>query len=154
FDFAGVVTRDPQMLALLRTTAQIADSQATVLIRGETGTGKDLVARALHVNSSRRARPFVALHCAALPEAMVESELFGHVRGAFSGAERDRPGRLASARGGTLFIDEIGEIPHEVQVKLLRFLQSGEIQRVGSDLPEHVDVRVVCATNRDLAELV
>jgi Nif-specific regulatory protein/two-component system response regulator HydG len=154
FDFAGIVTRDPQMLSLLRTTAQIADATATVLVRGETGTGKELLARALHVNSSRRQGPFVALHCAALPQTVLESELFGHVRGAFSGAERDRAGRIASARGGTLFVDEVGEIPLDVQVKLLRFLQSGEIQRVGSDRTEHVEVRVVCATNCDLAALV
>lgn len=154
FDFAGIVTRDPQMFALLRMTAQVADASATVLLRGETGTGKDLLARALHVNSSRRQGPFVALHCAALSPTILESELFGHVRGAFSGADRDRPGRIASARGGTLFIDEVGELPLEAQVKLLRFLQSGEIQRVGSDRIELVDARVVCATHRDLAELV
>jgi transcriptional regulator with GAF, ATPase, and Fis domain len=154
FDFAGIVTRDPQMLALLRTVAQVADATATVLVRGETGTGKELLARALHVNSSRRHGPFATLHCAALPETLLESELFGHVRGAFSGADRDRAGRIASARGGTLFLDEIGEIPLDVQAKLLRFLQSGEIQRVGSDRTEHAEVRVVCATNRDLAELV
>ena len=154
FDFAGIVTRDPQMLSLLRTTAQIADAAATVLIRGETGTGKELFARALHVNSSRRARPFVALHPAALPGTLLESELFGHKRGAFSGAERDRAGRIAGARGGTLFIDEIGELALDTQVKLLRFLQSGEIQPLGGDRAEHVEVRVVCATNRDLVELV
>jgi transcriptional regulator with GAF, ATPase, and Fis domain len=154
FDFAGIVTRDPQMLSVLRTTAQVADAAATVLIRGETGTGKELVARALHVNSSRRERPFVALHCAALPDTVLEAELFGHVRGAFTGADRDRTGRIASARGGTLFLDEIGDLSLGVQVKLLRFLQSGEIQRVGSDRPEHVEVRVVCATNRDLAALM
>ncbi|HEX8109927.1 MAG TPA: sigma 54-interacting transcriptional regulator [Kofleriaceae bacterium] len=154
FDFEGIVTRDPQVLALLRIAAQVADATATVLIRGETGTGKELLARALHVNSSRRERPFVALHCAALPDTVLEAELFGHVRSAFTGADRDRAGRIASARGGTLFIDEVGEIPLGVQVKLLRFLQSGEIQRLGSDRPEQVEVRVVCATNRDLAALV
>src|SRR5262249_17625746 len=142
FDFAGIVTRDPRMLALLRTAAQVADATATVLIRGETGTGKELVARALHVNSSRRERPFGALHCAALSDTVLEAELFGHVRGAFTGADRDRTGRIASARGGTLFLDEIGELSLGVQVKLLRFLQSGEIQRVGSDRPEQVEVRV------------
>jgi transcriptional regulator with GAF, ATPase, and Fis domain len=154
FDFGGIVTRDPQMLRQLRTVAQVADAAAPVLIRGETGTGKELVARALHMNSSRRARPFVALHCAALPETVLEAELFGHVRGAFTGADRDRAGRIASARGGTLVIDEIGEIAPSVQVKLLRFLQSGEIQRLGCDRPEQVELRVVCATNRDLAALV
>jgi transcriptional regulator with GAF, ATPase, and Fis domain len=154
FDFAGVVTRDPQMLALLRNVAQVADAPATVLVRGETGTGKELIARALHINSSRRQGPFATLNCAALPETLLESELFGHARGAFSGAERDRVGRIASARDGTLFLDEIGEIPPDVQVKLLRFLQSGEIQRVGRDRTEHAQVRVVCATNKDLAGLV
>ncbi len=154
FDFGGIVTRDPKMLALLKTTAQLAEASATVLIRGETGTGKELIARALHVNSSRRARPFTALHCAALPATVLESELFGHARGAFTGADRDRLGRIASTRGGTLLIDEIGDIPLDLQAKLLRFLQFGEIQRLGSDRPEKVDVRVVCATHRDLREQV
>ncbi len=153
-DFEGIVTRDPAMLALLRTVAQVADSSASALVRGETGTGKELIARALHVNSPRRHKPLVTLHCTALPATVLESELFGHVRGAFTGADRDRVGRAASAHGGTLFLDEVAEIPPEAQAKLLRFLQFGEIQRLGSDKVEKVDVRVVSATHRDLEEMV
>jgi transcriptional regulator with GAF, ATPase, and Fis domain len=153
-NFEGIITRHPRMLQLLKLVAQVADSDATVLVRGETGTGKELVAQALHLNSSRRKRPFVTLHCTALPGSILESELFGHVRGAFTGAERDRPGRIASAAGGTLLLDEVAEIPLEVQVKLLRFLQSGEIQRLGSDRAERVDVRIVAATHQDLGALV
>jgi Nif-specific regulatory protein/two-component system response regulator HydG len=153
-DFGGIVTRDERMLALLKVVAQVADTSATVLITGETGTGKELVARALHVNSERRQRPFVTLHCSALPTSVLESELFGHVRGAFTGADRDRAGRIASADGGTLFLDEIGEIAPELQAKLLRFLQFGEIQRVGSDRTDRVNVRVIAATHRDLAAAI
>jgi transcriptional regulator with GAF, ATPase, and Fis domain len=153
-DFEGIVTRDPRMLELLRAVAQVADSNATVLVLGETGTGKELIARALHLNSSRRSRPFVALHCSAIPGAILESELFGHVRGAFTGADRERAGRIASAAGGTLLLDEVAEIVPEVQAKLLRFLQFGEIQRVGSDRTDKVDVRVLAATHQDLAALV
>jgi Nif-specific regulatory protein/two-component system response regulator HydG len=149
-DFAGIVTRDPKMIELLRCVAQVADSDATVLVGGETGTGKELVARALHVNSPRRARPFVTLHTSALPGQVLESELFGHVKGAFTGADRDRAGRIAGAEGGTLFLDEVAEIAPEVQAKLLRFLQFGELQRVGSDRTQTVDVRVVAATHQDL----
>jgi transcriptional regulator with GAF, ATPase, and Fis domain len=153
-DFAGIVTRHPGMIELLKLVAQAADSDATVLIRGETGTGKELVAQALYVNSPRSKKPFVALHCTALPGSILESELFGHVRGAFTGAERDRAGRIATADGGTLFLDEIAEIPLELQAKLLRFLQFGEIQRLGSDRTERVDVRIVAATHQDLGALV
>ncbi|MEJ7733899.1 MAG: sigma 54-interacting transcriptional regulator [Polyangiaceae bacterium] len=154
YDFEGIVTQDPVMLALLRMVAQVADSDATALIGGETGTGKELIARALHANSKRRHKPFVVLHCTALPATILESELFGHVRGAFTGAERDRAGRVASAHGGTLFLDEVAEIAPEVQAKLLRFLQFGEVQRLGADRTDKVDVRVVCATHQNLAELV
>lgn len=152
-DFAGIVTRDPRLVAVLRVVAQVAGADAPVLVFGETGTGKELIARALHVNSPRRARPFVTVHCAALPGTLLESELFGHVAGAFTDAKKDRPGRLAAAHGGTLFLDEVGEIPLEAQAKLLRFLQFGEIQRLGSDRVEKVDVRVVAATHRDLKQL-
>ncbi|KYF53948.1 Fis family transcriptional regulator [Sorangium cellulosum] len=154
YDFEGIITQDPRMLGLLRDVAQVADTDATVLIRGETGTGKELVARALHVNSARSKRPFVVLHTSALPATLLESELFGHVKGAFSGADRDRAGRIASADGGTLFLDEVAEIAPEVQAKLLRFLQFGEIQRLGSDRTQKVDVRVLAATHQDLGELV
>jgi Nif-specific regulatory protein/two-component system response regulator HydG len=153
-DFSGIVTRHAGMVELLRTVAQVADSTATVLVRGETGTGKELIARALHVNSPRRKKPFVTLHTTALPATVLESELFGHQKGAFTGADRDRPGRIAGADGGTLFLDEIGEIPLEAQAKLLRFLQFGEIQRLGSDRTQTVDVRVVAATHQDLPALV
>ena len=153
-EFAGIVTRDAKMLAVLKVIGQVADTEAGVMIRGETGTGKELIARAVHVNSGRRKKPFVTLHCAALPSTLLESVLFGHVRGAFTGADRDRDGRLASADGGTLFLDEVGEIPLDAQAKLLRFLQFGELQRAGSDRTDRVDVRVLSATHRDLAALV
>lgn len=154
YDFQGIVTHDPKMLALLKTVAQVADSDATVLIRGETGTGKELIARALHMNSPRRSKDCITLHTSALPGTILESELFGHVRGAFTGADRDRVGRVASAQGSTLFLDEVAEIAPDVQAKLLRFLQFGEIQRVGSDRTEKVDVRVIAATHQDLPALV
>ncbi len=150
FNFAGIVTRDPAMLQVLKTIAQVAPAKASVLVRGESGTGKELVARAIHLNGPRSSAPFVAVHCAALPGSMLESELFGHIKGAFTGADRDRAGRLASANKGTLFLDEIGELPVDVQAKLLRAIQFGELQRVGSDKVERVDVRIVAATHRDL----
>jgi Nif-specific regulatory protein/two-component system response regulator HydG len=153
-NFAGIITRDPAMLALLRTVVQVAGAKASVLITGESGTGKELIAKALHVNSDRRHGPLQVLHCAALPSTMIESELFGHVRGAFTGAMRDRDGRFASARGGTLLLDEVAEIPLETQAKLLRAIQFGEVQRLGADKVETVDVRVVAATHRNLAERV
>jgi transcriptional regulator with GAF, ATPase, and Fis domain len=153
YDFRGIVTRHPSMLALLEMVAQVAESDAPVLIQGETGTGKELIAQALHVNSARRSRPFVTVHCAALPATLLEAELFGHLAGAYTDAKRDRPGRIKAADGGTLFLDEIGEIPLEVQAKLLRFLQFGEIQRIGADRTDKVDVRVVTATHRDLRKM-
>jgi anaerobic nitric oxide reductase transcription regulator len=128
----------------------VARSDFTVLILGETGTGKELVARAVHAASARRAEPMLYVNCAALPESLADSELFGHLRGAFTGATADRPGKFEVASGGTLFLDEIGELPLSVQPKLLRAIQQGEIQRVGSDRPIQVDVRLVAATNRDL----
>lgn len=154
YDFTGIITRDPATMRVLQTVGQVANAKASVLIRGESGTGKELIARALHVNSQRARGPYVTLHCAALPATMLESELFGHVRGAFTGADKDRNGRLASANNGTLFLDEIGELPAEVQAKLLRAVQFGELQRVGSDKVERVDVRIVAATHRDLMTMV
>src|SRR5690554_7525733 len=139
---------------LLNEIALVARSTLTVLIQGETGTGKELVARAVHRQSERSEQPLISINCAALPEALVESELFGHVRGAFSGATAARAGKFELADGGTLFLDEVGELPLSVQAKLLRVLQSGQIQRLGSDRDHHVDVRIIAATNRDLASAV
>lgn len=142
------------MRELTTTIATVAPSEATVLITGESGTGKELVATALHRQSSRSGKPLVVVNCAALSENLLESELFGHEKGAFTGADKRREGRFVQANGGTLFLDEIGEMPLSVQAKLLRALQQGEVQRVGSDVPLTVDVRVLAATNRDLAEEV
>ncbi|OCR24003.1 transcriptional regulator [Pseudomonas syringae] len=132
----------------------VGNSALSVLITGETGVGKELVAEAIHLNSPRAQKPLISLNCAALPEMLVESELFGHVKGAFSGAANGRSGKFELADGGTIFLDEVGELPLPVQSKLLRVLQSGQLQRVGSDQEHHVDVRVIAATNRDLAEEV
>jgi len=153
-DFSGIVTQDSRMIDLLKVVVQVADSDATVLVRGETGTGKELIASALHANSSRRKHGLVTINCGALPGSLLDAELFGHTRGAFTGAMRDRPGRLASADRGTILLDEIGEMALEVQAKLLRFLQFREVQRIGSDKLETVDVRVIAATHKDLAALV
>lgn len=139
---------------LLEEIALVADSELTVLVTGETGVGKELVALAIHAASPRAGKPLISLNCAALPETLVESELFGHVRGAFSGAVGERQGKFELADGGTLFLDEVGELPLAVQAKLLRVLQNGQLQRVGSDREHRVDVRVIAATNRDLAEEV
>src|SRR5690606_21126651 len=149
-----LIGRSAPMRALLKEIATVAASDLTVLITGETGTGKELVARAIHYGSQRSGRPLISVNCAALPESLVESELFGHVAGAFSGAASSRRGKFEIADGGTLFLDEIGELPLTAQPKLLRALQSGEIQRVGSDEHIKVNVRIVAATNRDLAEEV
>ncbi|KFE48463.1 nitric oxide reductase transcriptional regulator NorR [Pseudomonas syringae] len=132
----------------------VGNSALSVLITGETGVGKELVAEAIHMSSPRAQKPLISLNCAALPEMLVESELFGHVKGAFSGAVNGRSGKFELADGGTIFLDEVGELPLPVQSKLLRVLQSGQLQRVGSDQEHHVDVRIIAATNRDLAEEV
>jgi Nif-specific regulatory protein/two-component system response regulator HydG len=145
-----ILTADKSMTSLLDMVRQVAPSDLPVLIQGETGTGKELVARALYRASQRASGAFVVLNCAALPATLIESELFGYVRGAFTGAQRDRIGLVASAHRGTLFLDEIGEMPLELQPRLLRVLQSGEVMRVGAVRPETVDVRVIAATNRDL----
>ena len=152
FGFEGVVGSSPQMLTLIERMKRIAPTDATVLIQGETGTGKELVAQAIHQNSPRKPKPFVALNCAALSENILESELFGHVKGAFTDASNDRIGKFEYANGGTLFLDEVGDMPMATQIKLLRVLESGEITRVGSNTPVRVNVRILSATNRNLEE--
>lgn len=139
---------------LLRELEVVAESDLPVLLLGETGVGKELFARYLHRRSPRADRPLVHVNCAALPESVAESELFGHVKGAFSGATTDRPGRFDAADGGTLFLDEVGELPLSIQAKLLRVLQNGEIQRLGTDQPRRVDTRIIAATNRNLGDSV
>lgn len=152
YSFGRIIGRSEKMQEIFDLLPVIAQSKSTVLIEGESGTGKELVAHALHENSSRREGPFVKLNCAALSEGVLESELFGHVRGAFTGAVQSRPGRFELASGGTLFLDEIGEISSSMQVKLLRVLQEEEFERVGGTKTVKVDVRVIAATNRDLKQ--
>lgn len=147
---ARFVTRSPAMKKMLERLPRIAASNATVLLRGESGTGKEVITDILHALSPRRDGPLVKINCGALPENLLESELFGHARGSFTGAVADREGRFESADGGTLFLDEIGEITPALQVKLLRVLQEGEFQRVGESRTRHADVRIIAATNRDL----
>ena len=149
-----LVGASPSLERVRRLVARVAASDSNVLIRGETGTGKELVARAIHEGSPRAAGPLVAVNCGALPEHLVESELFGHRKGAFTGADEHRAGLFEVADGGTLFLDEIGELPKQLQSRLLRALESGEIRRVGDNQPITVDVRVVCATHRSLEEMV
>ena len=146
-----LVGESPEMRAIHRIIDMVASRRATVLITGETGTGKELAARGVHLAGSRRTGPWVAVNCSALPETLLESELFGHVRGAFTGAIQSRAGRFEQAQAGTLFLDEIGEMPLELQSKLLRVLQERELQRLGSTETIHLDIRVVAATNCDLA---
>jgi len=154
FGFEGVIGNSAAMHSVVARLRQIAPTSASVLITGESGTGKELVAKALHNNSPRRYKPFVALNCAALSDNILESELFGHIKGAFTGADRERKGWFEHANGGTLFLDEVGDIPIGTQVKLLRALESGEIVRVGTNEPIKVNVRLISATNRDLAEAI
>jgi NtrC-family two-component system response regulator AlgB len=149
-----IVTRSDRMKAIMNLALQVAPSTIPVLIEGESGTGKELLAQMIHRSGPRREGPFVTVNCAALPETLLESELFGHVKGAFTGALRDRVGRCESAEGGTIFLDEIGEIPASTQVKLLRFLQSKQFERVGESSTRQVDARVIAATNRDLEAAV
>lgn len=150
-DEITLVGRAPAMQEVYKRIGRVAESDSAVLILGNTGTGKELVARAIHQHSRRRTGPFVAVNCGALPENLVESELFGYARGAFTGAVADKPGRFEAADGGTLFFDEIGELPPAAQVKVLRFLDTQMVERLGSVLPIRLDVRVLAATNSDLA---
>jgi DNA-binding NtrC family response regulator len=154
YGFDNIIGEADSLRAMLDVVRKVADTDATVLILGESGAGKELVARATHYNSRRADQPFVAVNCGAIPEELLESELFGHVRGAFTGAVRDRIGRFAEANGGTLFLDEIGDMSPTLQTKLLRVLQEREFQPVGSSRTETVDVRIVTATNQDLEELI
>ena len=147
---SGIVGRSPQLAAALALAEKVARHPSTVLVTGESGTGKELVARYIHQASPRAPAPFVAVNCGAIPEQLLESELFGHTKGAFTGATSDRDGLFAEADGGTLFLDELGELPMPLQVKLLRVLQEGEVRRVGDNVSRAVDVRVVAATARDL----
>ncbi len=152
--FNKVIGESAPMRAIYKTVQKAAGTDATVLIRGESGSGKELIARAVHVNSKRRAKPFVKVDCAALPATLIENELFGHEKGAFTGAEARTLGKFEAAQGGTVFIDELGELPLSVQGKLLRVLQDREFERVGGTATVQVDVRIVAATNRDLKKMV
>jgi len=152
--FEHMLGRSPALVGVLQQAARAAGTNCTILIHGETGTGKELLARGIHANSKRRGKPFVVLNCAAIPEELFESEVFGYVRGSFTGAVSDRKGKAEAANGGTLFLDEIGEMRLELQVKLLRFIQQGEIERVGAPSPSKLDTRIIVATNQNLTAMV
>jgi len=151
---SGLITRDPEVLRVCRTVEKVATSDATVLVLGESGTGKELIARGVHAASTRRSERFVAINCAAIPENLLESELFGYEKGAFTGAAKTTPGKIESANRGTLMLDEIGDLPHSLQAKLLRFLQERVIERIGGRKEIPIDVRIVCATHQDLGALI
>lgn len=150
FDDDTLLGDSPEFNSIIRSARIIAATDVSVLVLGESGTGKELLAKELHRSSPRRDAPFIAINCAALPEQLVESELFGHRKGAFTGAIEHQQGRIRAAEGGTLFLDEVGELPLTIQAKLLRFLESGECQAVGESAPHKINVRVIAATNRDL----
>ncbi len=152
--FSQLMTQSPLLETVIRSAQIVARTGVSVLLTGETGTGKDLMAQAIHQASPRAHQPFIAINCAALPDTLVESELFGHKRGAFTGAIEDRLGHIRSAHGGTLFLDEIGELPLAAQAKLLRFLESGDIMAVGESQATRVDARIIAATHQDLNQLV
>jgi sigma-54 dependent transcriptional regulator, acetoin dehydrogenase operon transcriptional activator AcoR len=149
-DYPGIVGRDPKLVQIFKKIYELCNFDFPVLITGETGTGKELIAHAVHSESKRASGPFIPINCGALPEGLAESELFGHVKGAFSGAIRDKRGRFELAHGGTLFLDEVAELPKSIQVKILRVLENGTFERVGGEKTITVDVRVISATNRDL----
>lgn len=153
-NFGRIVGTSLTLRGMLRRVEAVAETPASVLIQGESGVGKELVARAIHARSPRASKPLVKVNCASTPKELFESEFFGHVKGAFTGAHRDRVGRFQLADGGTIFLDEVGEIPMELQSKLLRVLQESELERVGDDVTRSVDVRVIAATNRNLEELI
>ncbi len=154
YGFESIIGQSKVLLHVLEMAARVAQRDSTVLIRGETGTGKELLARAIHQNSRRKDQPFVTINCGAIPKDLMESELFGHVKGSFTGAFAPKRGKVESADGGTLFLDEIGELPVELQVKLLRLIQQGEIEKVGAPAPLKVDVRIIAATHRNLQNLI
>jgi DNA-binding NtrC family response regulator len=154
YGFENILGRSGSLLQVLDTAARAARTHSTVLIRGETGTGKELLARAIHFNSSRKHKPLITINCAAIPKELLESELFGHKRGAFTGAVGEKRGKIETADGGTIFLDEIGEMPLELQVKLLRLIEEGEIEKIGSEVKNLVDVRIIAATHRDLQAMI
>jgi two-component system NtrC family response regulator len=154
YGFENIIGHSEALVSVLEMAGRAARSNSTILIRAETGTGKELLARAIHFNSLRKDKPFVTINCGAIPRELLESELFGHVKGSFTGAMANKQGRIELADGGTLFLDEIGEMPMELQVKLLRLVQQGEIEKVGATKPARVDVRIVAATHRDLKAMI
>ena len=154
YGFDSIVGRSKALLRVLEIASRVAERDSTVLLRGETGTGKDLLAKAIHQNSRRRKQPFVTINCGAIPKELLESELFGHTKGSFTGAFTPKTGKVEMADGGTLFLDEVGELPLELQVKLLRLIQQGEVEKVGAPQTVTVDVRIIAATNRDLQALI
>lgn len=154
YGFENIIGRAAVLLRVLEMASRASQSDATVLIRGETGTGKELLAKAIHFNSNRKDKPFITINCGAIPKDLLESELFGHFKGSFTGALAHKQGKVEVADGGTLFLDEIGEMPHELQVKLLRMLQEGEIEKIGATGPTKVDVRVIAATHRKLEAMI
>ncbi len=153
-EFEGLIAMSEPMLNVFNTVRKVASADVSVLVTGESGTGKELIARAIHKRSTRNAGPFIPINCGAIPENLLESELFGHEKGSFTGADSSKPGKFEIADGGTLFLDEIGELPSPLQVKLLRFLQDHVIERVGGQKQIQVDVRIIAATNRDLQEMI
>ncbi|MEW5982558.1 MAG: sigma-54 dependent transcriptional regulator [Acidobacteriota bacterium] len=154
FSFSALIAGSRAMREVTDVAARVAQSDATVLLRGESGTGKELLAKAIHIHSERARRPFIPVNCAAIPENLIESELFGHRKGAFTGAISDKQGKFEAADGGTIFLDEVGDLPQVLQVKILRVLQEREIDKVGDTTPRRVDVRVIAATNRDLDKMI